>query len=116
MPSHPLLSMVGVEAARSERLIRDLLSAVAAWRGDEPAPDSLPEFDDDVTAVLIRPNALAPRRSLALDVLALWRIVSRFARSLVDRGTVASWPQFRREVIAGTLFGGPKASKPERDA
>lgn len=112
-----LLRLVeSLDPSRPERLIRDLLSAVAAWRGDQQSPDALPEFDDDVTAVLIRPNALAPRRSLVLDMLALWRIVSRFARSLVDRGTVASWPQVRREVIAGTFFGGPKASKPERDA
>jgi serine phosphatase RsbU (regulator of sigma subunit) len=100
-----LLRLVSsINAAEPAAFIRALLAAVGRWRGDAEGPD-LPEFADDVTAVLIRPNALGPHPSIVLDLLAVWRITTHFVRSLVRRDTVASWPQARREVIAGTFLG-----------
>lgn len=106
-----LLRLVGtINAAEPSALIRTLLAAVGRWRGGAEGPD-LPEFADDVTVVLIRTNALGPRPSIVLDLLAVWRLVSNFVRSLIRRDTVASWPQARREVIAGTVLGGGKSRK-----
>lgn len=105
-----LLRLVAsIDPAEPAAFIRALLAGVGRWRGD--ADDGpLPEFADDVTAVLIRPNTLGPRPSLALDLLAAWRIAAQFFRSLVRRDEVASWPQARREVIAGTFLNGHGAA------
>ncbi len=100
-----LLELIStVDASRPESLVRTLLTAVATWRGETSSADALPEFDDDVTIVLIRPNELGPRPSLALGLLGGCRIAVQFVKSLVIRGEVASWPQIRRDTIAGSFI------------
>lgn len=107
-----LLEIVAtIDAAQPQAFIRSLLLGVARWRGDEERPDSVPEFADDVTAVLIRPNSLGPRPSILLDLMAVCRIGAQFVRSLVQRDAVASWPQARREVIAGTFLSGQRGPR-----
>jgi len=54
--------------------------------------------------VLIRSNALGPRPSLSLSLLAGYRIGLQFLKSLVRHDVVASWPQIRRDVLAGSLL------------
>lgn len=103
-----------LDASAPETLIRRLLASVAQWRDGHEPTDELPEFDDDVTLVLIRPNALGPRPSFSLSLLAGYRIGAQFLKSLVYRDAVASWPQIRRDTIVGAFFkranGVPRAT------
>jgi len=106
-----LALMKGTDPSRPEALVRDLLRVVGEWRdGGSGAAlhhvDALPEFDDDVTLVLVRPNTLGPRPSLGLSLLAAYRISCQFLKSLVNRDVVMSWPQVRRDLIMGSFSKG----------
>ncbi len=78
-------------------LVRGLLEAI----GD--GGDGSDGFDDDVTALLIRRNALKPRPSPGLALLSAWRIVREAARSLAPGALPASLPELSLRSIGGAM-------------
>jgi serine phosphatase RsbU (regulator of sigma subunit) len=85
-----------VDAARPETLVGELLERIAALSGTEA-------FDDDVTALLVRRNALKVTPSPGLAVLSGLRILREAARSMLPGALPASWPQFSVRSIGGAF-------------
>lgn len=63
-------------------------------------PDNLTE--DDVTALLIRPNGLAPRVPLKQSLLAPLRLLRGLVGSLARGGRDAPWPEISRRNLGVT--------------
>jgi serine phosphatase RsbU (regulator of sigma subunit) len=82
--------------ASPERLVPALLAAIAGGAGTDA-------FDDDVTALLVRRNALKPRPSLAMGIVAGWRIVREAVRSLRPGALPASFPELTVRSIGGAI-------------
>ncbi len=94
------------DPSRPETFVRELLSRIAALRGDVAADDLRDVFNDDVTALLVRRNALKPRPSLGLAMMGGLRIVREGVRSLWPGGLPASLPQMTRRSIGGAMTQG----------
>ena len=87
-----------LDASRPDVLIPALLAAVESYGGGPPR--------DDVTALLLRPNALKPRPGLATGLKAGARIAGAIVASLRPGGGPFPWPQLRIDNIFGAFFGG----------
>ncbi len=61
------------------------------------------ELDDDVTMLLVRPNSLEPKVSIAAGMTAAWRIMRVTATSLFEGG-FGGLPQLRKDSILGAVF------------
>jgi len=59
---------------------------------------------DDVTALLIRPNGLAPRVPLGRRLAAPFRLIGALGRSLRPGGRAMPWPQLNLASIGGYFF------------
>jgi serine phosphatase RsbU (regulator of sigma subunit) len=89
--------LLGLDVKRPEMLIASLLEAIKARTGSE--------FADDVTALLVRPNALKPRSGMKLSLTAAWRIMKAAVRSMIDRGRPEGLPQLSVRSIGGAMIG-----------
>ncbi|HMN39515.1 MAG TPA: PP2C family protein-serine/threonine phosphatase [Phycisphaerales bacterium] len=87
-----------LDPARPETLVRGLLAAIGHAEDGSPI-----EFDDDVTALLIRRNALKPRPSLGLAMLSGWRILREAVRSILPGRPPASFPELTMRSIGGAM-------------
>lgn len=65
-------------------------------------PNNLTE--DDVTALLIRPNGLAPRMPLKNMLLGPWRLLGGLVASLARFGRDAPWPEWSRRNLFGQVY------------
>jgi phosphoserine phosphatase RsbU/P len=75
-----LLRLVeGLDPSEPRELLRALLEAVAAHRGDAAS-------GDDVTVLILRPNGLKPRVSVRVHVVSTARMVSALLASIRPRG------------------------------
>lgn len=84
-----------VDATRPEALIPSLLAKVEEFAGGG--------CQDDVTLLLLRPNALKPRPSPLLALKATGRIAASAVRALRAGGGIP-WPQLRIDSILGAVF------------
>ena len=90
----------GLSAGEHHAFVGRLLHAIA-----ERSPrGSAAAFDDDVTALLVRRNDLKPRPSLALTLIAGWRIARQAAASLLPGKLPASLPEIRLSSIGRALL------------
>ncbi|MFO0820596.1 MAG: PP2C family protein-serine/threonine phosphatase [Pirellulales bacterium] len=88
-----LLELVSqLDPVDPQPFISRLLEQLAALH-----PDNLTE--DDVTALLIRPNGLAPRVPWKQSILAPLRLMRGLVSSLVRGGRDAPWPEFSRRNL-----------------
>ncbi len=87
----------GLSVAQPDRLIPALLDAIEAGAGAAPA--------DDVTALLLRPNALKPRIGFVPGIKAGVEILKASVGAL-RRGGAIPWPQIRLDNLAGAFFSG----------
>lgn len=93
-----------VDPTRPEVFVRELLERIAKLSESYAGPRDLGRvFNDDVTALLIRRNALKPRPSVGLAMMGGVRIVREAIRSLVPGSLPASLPQFTRRSIGGAM-------------
>jgi phosphoserine phosphatase RsbU/P len=92
-----LLAMLnGLDAKTPERLIPALLEAVEAYAGAPPK--------DDITVLLLRPNAFKPRPSAAMAMKATVRIAATCFGVLKRGAPPIPWPQFTVASIFGAVF------------
>ncbi len=96
-----------VDPSQPETFVRELLARIArlSGRGDSPA-DFQAVFNDDVTALLVRRNALKPRPSIGLATLAAVRILREAIRSLLPGAMPASFPQLTIKSLGGAMASG----------
>lgn len=93
-----LLSLLrDVDPSAPERLIPSVLAAVEEYAGGPPP--------DDITMLLLRPNALKPRVSPLGGVRAAGRMARAFLGSLRPGGEPFPWPQVRADNILGAFIG-----------
>lgn len=90
-------TLAGLDTADPGTLIRRLRDRIIERAGR----DADAAFADDVTALLIRRNALKPRPSLALAAAATGRILLQAIRSLRRGAMPAAFPQFNIASIGG---------------
>lgn len=86
-----------LDASQPERLIAALLSTIETGSGCPPA--------DDVTALLLRPNALKPRIGFRPGLKAGLEMLKALVGSFKTGGQAIPWPQLRLDNIAGAFFG-----------
>jgi serine phosphatase RsbU (regulator of sigma subunit) len=86
-----------IDPTRPEVFVGTLLERIARESGTRA-------FDDDVTALLVRRNALKPQPSVGLAMLSGYRILREAARSILPGGLPASWPQINIASIGGSFF------------
>jgi phosphoserine phosphatase RsbU/P len=92
------------DPARPESFVRELLERIARLSGASGAGSDLHGvMNDDVTALLVRRNALKPRPSLGLATLGGLRIVREMIRAVLPGSLPASLPQFTRRSIGGAM-------------
>jgi sigma-B regulation protein RsbU (phosphoserine phosphatase) len=92
-----LLRLLGtLDAAAPESLIPGLLAAVESFAGGPPA--------DDVTVMLLRPNALKPRMNFGSGLRAAALMVRTFFASLRPSAEPFPWPQVRVDNIVGAFL------------
>jgi phosphoserine phosphatase RsbU/P len=93
--------LASLDAERPERLIPDIIAAVAAWRGGAPS-------DDDITVLLLRHNGSAVQAPLLRRLAASLRFFGTLLRSLVPFGErpPIPWPELRSENIIGAVLPG----------
>lgn len=60
--------------------------------------------DDDVTALLFRPNGLAPYRPMKDRVLAPFRVTARVIHSFRRGGEPAPWPELTLKNLGGAIL------------
>ncbi len=89
----------GLDASDPQRLVASMLEAVAASGAAPP--------DDDVTVLVLRPNAMKPRASLVEGVKSTGRLVREFFASLRPGAPVFPWPEMSVPNALGLFFRGP---------
>lgn len=90
-----LLDALGtLDATRPERLIPDLLSSIGQEAGGG--------FQDDVTALLVRPTARKPKGSLSTTLKAV--ALNLRAVGEVFKGQPFPWPELSHENIGGAML------------
>ncbi len=89
----------GLDAADPQRLVASMLEAVAASGAAPP--------DDDVTVLVLRPNAMKPRASLVEGVKSTGRLVREFFASLRPGAQAFPWPELSVPNALGLFFRGP---------
>lgn len=93
-----------VDPARPEVFVRELLGRISRLSEPRATPSDLGRvFNDDVTALLVRRNALKPRPSIGLAMVAGVRILREAIRSLLPGGEPASFPTLDRRSIGGAM-------------
>lgn len=93
-----------MDQTRPDVFVRELLARIS--RLSEPratTSDLARVFNDDVTALLVRRNALKPRPSIGLAMMGGMRILREAARSLLPGALPASMPQFSRRSLGGAM-------------
>lgn len=91
-----LRDLVGqFDPANPDELIRSLLTRLEAISGRPP--------DDDVTALLLRPNALKPRGSILTGLKAGLFMTGAFLGSLRPGGQPFPWPELGLTNLAGAF-------------
>ncbi len=70
-------------------------------------------YDDDVTLVLVRRNALKPRPSVALGLVGGWRVAKNVVGSIA-RGAAPAIPEFSVRALGGAFLPGFNAGKGAR--
>ncbi len=85
-----------LDASNPQTLLSSLLTSVESYAGRPP--------DDDVTALLLRPNALKPRTGLAAGFKAGYNLLAAFAQSLRPKGQPFPWPQLTINNILGSFI------------
>jgi len=92
-----LLEIVrALDPERPEMFIASLLESIRARTGAE--------FEDDVTALLLRPNDLKPRAGIGTAMLAGARIAASAVKSVFGRGP-AGLPEVTLRNIGGAMVG-----------
>ncbi len=82
---------------RPEAFIAQLLESLRTLH-----PNNLTE--DDVTALLIRPNGLAPRMPFKNMFLGPWRLFGGLLASILRLGRDAPWPEWSRRNLLGQVY------------
>jgi len=96
-----LLRLVSsLDVGNPATLIASLLAALEQMSGEPPK--------DDVTVLLLRPNALKPRASMVAAMKAAARIAGSGLVALMRGSTQIPWPQLRFDNIVGAAF--PRAN------
>lgn len=90
-------ALSGLDPAKPEALIPALLETVVRYGGGEP-------LGDDVTALLLRPNAIKTRSSIGAGLSVGLRLSKEFLLSLT-RAERFPWPQICVRNLAGIFFG-----------
>lgn len=85
-----------IDAAKPESFIASLLGAIRVKTGTD--------FGDDVTALLLRPNAMKPRVGPGLAILASLRILRSAVLSVFGRGNPAGLPELTARNIGGAML------------
>ena len=85
-----------LDASSPSTLISDLLERLREY-------DIGDEWDDDVTALLIRRNEMALRMGVGDYLIAGWRFTGRFFESILGRGP-AGFPQWGKKTIGGVFY------------
>ena len=102
-----------IDMSDPTQLTARLLAAI------EACCDSEKLSRDDVTALLFRPNGLAPNTPIRERLLAPLRVVRSVVGSLRPGGEPAAWPELSVASIGGALigplnrFGGRKSARSE---
>jgi len=87
-----------LDAARPETVLTSLLTAVEGFQGGRPP-------DDDLTLMLLRPNALKPRASLMAGMVAGKRVAQASLTALLTRDRPVPTPQLSRTNLLGAFSG-----------
>ncbi|MBX3363405.1 MAG: serine/threonine-protein phosphatase [Phycisphaeraceae bacterium] len=105
--------MLGVEGVLSilERLNPERPEALlgAMVEGVRMRFGALP--DDDLTLLLLRPNAAKPKITLARGVSTGWRIAREVVRSALGRGGPAPLPEVTVRNVAGAFVASPNSTR-----
>lgn len=86
-----------IDARRPDTMVDELLKRLAARSGSD-------ELGDDVTVMLITPNADKPRASIVASFVAAGRLISHAARSLLPGGMPMARPELGIESIGGAMI------------
>jgi serine phosphatase RsbU (regulator of sigma subunit) len=86
-----------LDATSPHTLLPSLLAEVEKFGGGPPK--------DDVTALLLRPNALKPRPGISTGLKAGYNLVVAFAQSLRPKGQPFPMPQLTIGNILGSFIG-----------
>lgn len=92
-----------IDPSKPEVFIASLLAAIRSRTGTD--------FGDDVTALLLRPNATKPTAGPMLATLAGIRIMKSAVRSLFNRANPAGLPQVTLKVLGGAFLKGLNRGK-----
>ncbi len=92
-----------IDPSKPEVFIASLLAAIRSRTGTD--------FGDDVTALLLRPNATKPTAGPMLATLAGFRIMKSAVRSLFNRANPAGLPQVTLKVLGGAFLKGLNRGK-----
>ncbi|MBK7406030.1 MAG: serine/threonine-protein phosphatase [Phycisphaerales bacterium] len=91
-----LALLASLDATTPERLLEGLVAAVSAFQGGA-APD------DDLTLMLLRPNALKPKASLMTGIIAGKRVARGVVDAMLGRGPTPV-PQMNRQNFLGAFI------------
>jgi serine phosphatase RsbU (regulator of sigma subunit) len=93
-----------VDPSCPELFVRSVLTRIAGLTGRGDSADELQAvFNDDVTALLVRRNALKPRPSIGLATMGGVRIVREAIRSLLPGSLPAAFPQVTVRSLGGAM-------------
>lgn len=86
-----------LDASKPETLIATLLDTIRARAGCD--------FGDDVTVLILRPNALKPKPGIGVGLMAAWRITRSALKSFFSRAWPSGLPQLSVKNIGGAMVG-----------
>ncbi|MCA9273797.1 MAG: serine/threonine-protein phosphatase [Phycisphaerales bacterium] len=86
------------DPAKPNELITGLMAAVKSHRQVESP------FDDDLSIVVLKRNALGKRSSLGMGLSATWRLSTNALRSLTSRDITLTLPEISPRAIGGAFF------------
>jgi serine phosphatase RsbU (regulator of sigma subunit) len=102
-----LLELVrAIDPGAPERLISALLTAVEDFAGASPG--------DDVTVLLLRPNALKPRISIAGGIKSGLTVARGCLAALRPGGPPFPWPQLSKDNVLGAFFRWANRARAEK--
>lgn len=98
------------DPSRPDGVLATILDAIGAFRGASPVDTGGGVgLHDDLTLLLIRPNALGPRPSMALGIAATLRLAARRIQTLVRHDVAMPAPEWTIRNILGAFL--PSANR-----